>query len=96
MPPLTAPFAAATPLRHLINLAIPVCRRAEAGLPPRGPGRPYEIPEWAVAVMILIAVAKRLTTKSAQYRYLSAHAAALVDRLGLDRFRLHRAGQLHL
>ena len=86
MPPLTAPFAAATPLRHLINLAIPVCRRAEAGLPPRGPGRPYEIPEWAVAVMILIAVAKRLTTKSAQYRYLSAHAAALVDRLGLDRF----------
>ena len=83
---LTAPFGADTPLRHLINLAVPVCRRAEAGLPPRGPGRPLEIPEWAVAAMVLIALAKRLATKSAQYRYLRAHAAPLVARLGLDRF----------
>lgn len=83
------PFAhlgPATPLRALINLAIPICRRAEAGLPPRGPGRPPEIPERAVAVLILVAVAKRLTTKSAQYRYLHAHADALGTRLGLGRF----------
>jgi hypothetical protein len=82
----TMPFDAATPLRILINLAIPICRRGELGLPPRGPGRPVEIPEWALAVMILVAVAKRLTSKSAQYRYLHAHADAFVTRLGLDRF----------
>jgi hypothetical protein len=76
----------ATPLRHLIDLAVPVCRLAEPRLPPPGPGRPVEIPEWAVAVMILVVVAKRLTTKSAQYRYLAAHAEALARRLGLDRF----------
>jgi hypothetical protein len=83
---LTAPFDPAAPLRHLIRLAIPICRLAEPLLPPRGPGRPVEFPEWAVAVMALVAVAKRLTSKSAQYRYLRAHAAALIGRLGLDRF----------
>lgn len=82
----TTPFAASTPLRHLIHLAVPICRRGELGLPPRGPGHPLEIPEWALAVMILVAVAKRLTSKSAQYRYLAAHAAEFVHRLGLDRF----------
>jgi hypothetical protein len=82
----TTPFDPATPLRHLLRLAIPICRRGECDLPPRGPGRPVEIPEWAVAVMILVALAKRLRTKSAQYRFLAAHADALVDRLGLPRF----------
>lgn len=82
----TVPLDPATPLRHLILLAVPICRRAELGLPPRGPGRPVEIPEWAFAVMILVAVAKRLTSKSAQYRYLAAHAPDLVCRLGLARF----------
>ena len=45
-----------------------------------------EIPERAVAVRILIALAKRLPTKSSRYRYLAAHAAVLAGRLGLDRF----------
>jgi hypothetical protein len=36
--------------------------------------------------MILVALAKRLRSKSAQYRYLQAHADAWVARLGLDRF----------
>src|SRR6516165_8156948 len=84
--PILTPFDAATPLRRLIALAIPVCRLAGPLMPPRGPGRPHEFPEWAVAVMILIAVAKRLTSKSSQYRYLAARAAALTGRLGLDRF----------
>jgi Transposase DDE domain len=86
MYPLTSPFDAATPLRALVNLAAPICRRAEAGLPPRGPGRPVEIPEWAIAVMVLVGLAKRLNSKSSQYRYLAAHSAALALRLGLDRF----------
>jgi hypothetical protein len=82
----TTSFDPATPLRHLINPAVPVGRHAESRLPPPGPGRPVEIPEWAVAVMILVTVAKRLSTKSARYRYLAAHAPMLVRRLGLDRF----------
>src|SRR4051812_2982088 len=86
MLPSTTLFDSAAPLRHLIHLAVPICRRGELGLPPRGPGRPLEIPEWALAVMILVAVAKRLKTKAAQYRYLAAHAAEFVRRLGLDRF----------
>jgi hypothetical protein len=84
--PTPAPFDPATPLRRLIALAIPICRLGEPGLPPRRPGHPLEFPESAVAVMILVAVAKRLTTKSSQYRYLAAHAGALTARLGLDRF----------
>jgi hypothetical protein len=82
----TTPFDPTTPLRDLIRLAIPICRRGERDLPPRGPGRPVEVPEWAVAVMILVALAKRLRTKSAHYRFLEAHADALVGRLGLPRF----------
>ena len=69
-----SPFDPATPLRHLIRLAVPVCRLAEPLMPPRGPGRPVEFPEWAVAVLVLVAVAKRLTSKSSRYRYLRAHA----------------------
>ena len=84
--PIAVPLDPATPLRRLIALAVPICRRGELDLPPRGPGRPVEFPEWALAVPALVAVAKRLTTKSAQYRYLATHAADLVGRLGLGRF----------
>ena len=31
------PFDPSTPLRHLLRLAIPICRRGERDLPPRGP-----------------------------------------------------------
>lgn len=82
----TTLFDAATPLRDLIRLAVPICRSGQRALPPPGPGRPVEFPEWAVAVMILVALAKRLKSKSAQYRYLQAHADVWVARLGLDRF----------
>jgi hypothetical protein len=82
----TAPLDTATPLRHLINLAVPICRRGELARPPRGPGRPVDFPDWAIAVMITVAVAKRLTAKSAQYRYLAARADDLCKRLGLGRF----------
>jgi hypothetical protein len=83
---LTTPLDPSTPLRDLIRLAIPLCRRADLDLPPPGPGRPVEIPEGAVTVMVLVALAKRLGSKSAQYRYLHAHAEAIVARLGLPRF----------
>lgn len=83
---LTALFDATTPLRDLVRLAIPVCRLAEPLLPPPGPGRPIQFAEWAVAVMVPVAVAKRLTSKSSQYRYLRAHADALCTRLGMGRF----------
>ena len=84
--PATIPLDPAAPLRRLIRLAIPICRLAEPTMPRPGPGRPDEFPEWAVAVMIVVAVAKRLTSKSAQYRFLAARADALSSRLGLGRF----------
>lgn len=84
--PIPAPLDPATPLRRLIRLAIPICRLAEPLMPPPGPGRPREFPEWAVAVLVLVAVAKRLTSKSSQYRYLAARGDALAARLGLGRF----------
>ena len=37
-------------------------------------------------MMMIVAIAKRLRTKSAKYRFLEAHADALVARLGLPRF----------
>lgn len=77
---------ASTPLRDLIRLARPVCRQGEDLLPPKGPGRPFEIAQADLAVLILIALAKRLHSKSAQYRFLERHATMLVPRLGLTRF----------
>ena len=44
MPHLTTPFDPTTPLRHLIRLAIPICRRGERDLPPRGPAAPSRSP----------------------------------------------------
>lgn len=86
MDALEPPFDPSTPLGELIDLAVPICRMGEASAPPRGPGRPFEIPDRAFAVLVLIALAKRLDTKSSQYRFLAAHSGVLVRRLGLERF----------
>jgi len=59
----------ATPPRHLIRLVVPICRRAEPR-PPPGPGHLCGDPRVSRRRDGLIAVAKRLNTKSAQYRCL--------------------------
>lgn len=82
----TTPFDPGTPLSQLIRLAIPLCREAQRRLPRPGPGRPDTFADWAIAVLVLIVVVKRRTTKDAQYRYLCEHRQGLVDGLGLPRF----------
>lgn len=76
---------AATPLQDLVRLAVPICRQAAAGCPKR-PGRPPQVPDWLLAVLLMVAVLQRKKTKSAQYRFLCAHRAPLTRWLGSDRF----------
>ena len=89
-------------LQELIKIAVPVCQQAERLVPRRGPGRKPEIPDWALATLIIVAVAQRKTSKSSQYRCLKARKSQLVEVLNLPRFparstyfdRYRRAWQL--
>ena len=85
MPHPNTPFDPSTPLRHLLRLAIPICRRGERDLPPRARspcrdprvGRRRDDP--------------RGDRQAAQDQVgpvplPRAHADALVARLGLPRF----------
>ena len=71
-----------TPLTALIALAIPVCQEAERRCPRRGPGRKPVVPDWVMAVLIMVAVLKRRKSKSSQYSFLDHHRAALSGLLG--------------
>lgn len=78
--------ANATTLQQLVALAVPVCQQAQRQLPRTGPGRPPDIPDWLLAVLIMVAVLQRKKTKSAQYRFLDSRRAELAAWLGTDRF----------
>jgi hypothetical protein len=74
-------------LKALVMRALPLCRKAEQQLLPRtGPGRRPVYPEWVMAVLIMVATAKRRKSKSAQYRLLSHRRADLCRWLGIDEF----------
>lgn len=75
-----------TDLVSLVRQAKPFCREAERLCPRTGPGRKPEIPDWAIAVLIVIAVLKLRKTKSSQYRFLQAHRRELAVMLGTARF----------
>ena len=62
-------------LDELVALSIPVCQEAERMCPRRGPGRKPTIPDWVIAVMILVAVLLKKKTKSAQFRWWCEHRA---------------------
>ena len=89
-------------LHELIEIAIPVCQKAERLCPRRGPGRRPVIPDWALAVLIIVAVLQRKTSKTSQYQYLKSQQEGWIRRLNLPRFparstyfdRYHRAWQL--
>jgi hypothetical protein len=90
-------------LAELLAMAIPLCQEAQRRRPPRtGPGRPPVYQDWQVAALIVVAVLKKRKSKSAQYRFLSEHQAALLPPLGLRRLmsrsdyfeRYARAGEL--
>jgi Transposase DDE domain len=72
-------------LRELIEIAVPVCQRAEKALPRRGPGRKPKFPDWTLAALIIVAVVRRKTSKSSQFRYLKARETQLCELLNLPR-----------
>jgi len=75
-----------TCLASLVKMAVPLCQQAERECPRTGPGRKPEIPDWVLAVLIMVAVVKRKKSKSAQYRFLDEHRRELKDVLGTDQF----------
>lgn len=77
---------ASTCLASLVKMAMPLCKQAERECPRTGPGRKPVIPDWVLAVLIMVAVLKRRKTKSAQYRFLEAHRRELAQWLGTDKF----------
>ena len=74
-----------TDLIALIRQAMPVCQEAERLCPRTGPGRKPTIPDWVLAVLIVIAVLKRRKSKSAQFRFIKSHRQELLKALGTDR-----------
>jgi len=64
-----------TLLEELVALSILLCQEAERDCPRRGPGRKPTIPEWVLAVMIMVAVMLKKKTKSAQYIWWREHPA---------------------
>jgi hypothetical protein len=77
---------AGTALASLVKMAVPLSQRAERECPRTGPGRKPEIPDWVLAVLIMVAVLKRKKSKSSQYRFLNEHRRELQKLLGTSKF----------
>lgn len=75
-----------TILAQLIRLSVPLVKVADKELPSSGPGAPPSYPEWQIAVLIMVAVAARRKSKSAQYRYLYERRKWLRRLLCMKRF----------
>jgi hypothetical protein len=63
--------------REFVGLAMRSCQQAEKACPRTGPGRKPVVPDWVIATRIVVAVAARRKTKSAQLRYGWARADEL-------------------
>lgn len=61
------------PLDELVSRSIPLCQQAERECPRTGPGRKPTIPDWVLAVMIMVSVMLRKKTKSAQFVWWTQH-----------------------
>jgi hypothetical protein len=75
-----------TCLVRLVRMAIPLVRAAQSQCPRTGPGRPPEFADWKMAILMMVAILKRLKSKSAQYRFLYRHRRDFRRWLGLQRF----------
>jgi len=74
------------PLQALVEMAVPLLKRAEQEFPRVGPGRPPVIPDWVLGTLIMVAVLKQKKSKTAQYTFLVEHRAMLADWLGVEVF----------
>ena len=77
---------AGTCLASLARMAVPLCQQAQCECPRTGPGRKPDIPDWVMAVLIMVAVLRRKKSKSAQYRFLAEYRGELADSLGSRKF----------
>lgn len=75
-----------TILAQLVRLSLPLLKAADMQLPRLGPGAPPEYPDWQIATLIMIAVAARRKSKSAQYRFLNERRIMLMELLKLKAF----------
>lgn len=75
-----------TCLGTLVEMALPFFREAERQCPRTGPGQKPTIPDWLIAVLIMIAIMKKKKAKNAQYRYLTEHRAEIGKWLKADEF----------
>src|SRR5580692_4170465 len=73
-------------LQTLVKLALPVFKRAEPQNPRTGPGAKPTIPDWFMAVLIMVVVLKKKKTKSAQYRYLVENRRLIAEWTGVKDF----------
>jgi hypothetical protein len=53
-----------TCLASLVRMGMPLCKQAERECPRTGPGRKPTIPDWVLAVLLMVAVLKRSKAKS--------------------------------
>lgn len=75
-----------TILAQLVRMSTPLVKAAEKELPRAGPGAPPSYPEWRIAVLIMVAVAARRKSKSAQFRYLYERRNLLKKLLDMQTF----------
>jgi len=61
-------------LDELVSRGIAICREAERQWPRKGPGRKPTIPDWVLAVMIMVGVMLKKKTKAAQFVWWTQHA----------------------
>ncbi len=73
-------------LADLVQMAIPLCKAAQAKVIRRGPGRPPVYEEWQIALLIFVAILQRRKSKSSQWNFLSQHQPLLMELLQLTRF----------
>jgi hypothetical protein len=79
---------AGTSLENLIRMAMPLLQEAERQCPRTGPGAKPVIPDWFLAVLIMVAVLKRKKSKAAQYRFVTsdAHSQLIAELTGESHF----------
>lgn len=90
-------------LADLVQMAIPLCKAAQAEVIRRGPGRPPVYEEWQIALLIFVAILQRRKSKSSQWNFLSQHQPLLMKLLQLECFptrstyfeRYQRAWQIY-
>lgn len=62
-------------LDQCVRISVAACRHAERACPRTGPGRKPDVPDWVVALMVLVGVMHRKKTRAAQFAFWRAHVS---------------------